>query len=367
MKNFFTLVFFEFKLVVKSKTTLVILFLLSLLVIFGGLLLSKPSSQDIKKIYMNNKASLNIKDLETEINNYDKDFLYKVVETSEKDNYPSIVLENKENVIFLEVNYENKSQEDPYMEQLLISTISNKQNNKIFSNEKYTNVSVEKKYKESTNPMMISLIIVMIIYLFTILCGSTITNSVALDKLNNIFDVLIFKTRAVILVYSKIFSVMLIVILAIIILILELNIMNIFGLIQLKSVIDYFKELSISQIDLIYIILFSFLGCLLYTLLYSISGIFVTSISQIQFAQLPVSIILMLSTFLGIYGVYDQSSIAYRISIYIPMISPFTIPIGILNNQISINNLIISSVIFISTIITISIVINKKILPNRVG
>lgn len=366
MKKFITLVLFEYKTIIKSKTTIIIFFLLTLLVVSGGLLLNNSSTKSIETIFLDNRIDINIEQLENEMNQYSQDISFKIVQDEKKEkNYPHILLKQKNDIVTLDVYYENKSQENVSLEQILITTISNNKNKNLLSSNEYINVLLNKDYLNENNPMLVSLIIIMIIYLFTVLCGSTITNSVALDKLNNIFDMLTFKVKASTIVYSKIASVILIVCQVAMMLATEMLLLSLLNIININSVINSLNDLNLSSLDLIYIILFSFLGCLLYTLLYSISGILVTSIPQIQFAQLPVSILLMISTFLGIYGIYDQN-IIYKVSLYIPLVSPFTVPVAILNNQITVVGIASSSFIFIFIIIIISIVINKKILPGNI-
>jgi len=206
-----------------------------------------------------------------------------------------------------------------------------------------------------------------ITYILTLLCGAAITHSISSEKINRIIDILAYKVSPSMIIFSKVLAVLTLCFQLIAILLLEVLLFNMLGVISTDFLFEIFQELNIVYVDGLLVCLFAFLGCFMYTLLYAISGIFVSSQEQQQFAPLPVTIMLFLSIGVAFYSFSDMDGLLFKYSMYVPFIAPFTVPGILMSENYQYWELIISMSIFFSFLGGITWLINKVILPRKIN
>ncbi|WP_294353483.1 ABC transporter permease, partial [uncultured Clostridium sp.] len=109
----------------------------------------------------------------------------------------------------------------------------------------------------------------------------------------------------------------------------------------------------------------SLLGIIIYTLLYAIVGIFVNDQQEMQFAQLPVTVILVVAFVIAYMTIPNPGSVLSKICIYIPFTAPFLMGNAILNNTVSMFTIVISGISIIGFIFLCNYLIIRIFIPKK--
>lgn len=99
------------------------------------------------------------------------------------------------------------------------------------------------------------------------------------------------------------------------------------------------------------------LGYALYAVLNSVCGATVSKIEDLQSAMMPVTLIVILSFYLGYFSAVlgnTESDFIQKLAIYLPFSSPFSMPFKLLNGNVSNLDLAVSLILLVTAILLIS-------------
>ena len=108
----------------------------------------------------------------------------------------------------------------------------------------------------------------------------------------------------------------------------------------------------------LYLVLYFILGYSLYAVLNSVCGATVSKIEDLQSAMLPVTLIVLVSFYLGYFSAamgMTDSSLVQSIAMYLPFSAPFSMPFKLLNGSISDWQVLLSLGLMVVAIILISL------------
>ncbi len=207
--------------------------------------------------------------------------------------------------------------------------------------------------------MILSTLLFMAIYLFAFQVSSSVTT----EKTSKIVETLVTSTSSKNIILGKTIGIGLV------------------GLCQLLTLIfiafiasiifptDMYNELfsfSIaSPIVLIITLLYFILGYLLYAFLFALTGATVSRTEDIQMANTPVTIIVIVSFYLSYFSMMDPTSSLSQLSSILPISSAFSMPLRVLMGLASPLEIILSIGILIATISLIAF-ISIRIYSNAI-
>ncbi|MBQ3232467.1 MAG: ABC transporter permease, partial [Clostridia bacterium] len=175
--------------------------------------------------------------------------------------------------------------------------------------------------------------------------GISVANSVAMEKTSRVMETLVVSAKPSSILLGKCAA------------------MGTAGLVQMAGIILYGviaynllvpdgtmifgMQLSFSgvtPVNLIVIILYFLLGYALYALLYAVCGATVSRIEDISPALMPVSMISMISFYIGYFtSIMGNSSGAIEwVARYVPFCAPFGMPVRLLNGSVTVGQCAIS-------------------------
>ena len=110
------------------------------------------------------------------------------------------------------------------------------------------------------------------------------------------------------------------------------------------------------------------LQSIVYTLLYTITGLCIRSSDQLQYAQLPVTIILFLSYGVGYYALIQPASILSIVAMYVPFTLPFVVSSEALSKNCNLTEIIVCCfIVTFFSMICNYFIIHVFIPHNRMG
>ncbi len=208
--------------------------------------------------------------------------------------------------------------------------------------------------------MIISFVLFFTVYLFAFQVSSAVTT----EKTSKIVETLLTSTSSKNIILGKTIGVGILGLSQILIIILfTLVCANIFLPEEILSSLLNVSDLSftIVFISLVYFVL----GYLLFSFLFALAGATVNRLEDVQLANTPVSLISVLGFYLGYFSSLTPDSIINKISSFVPISSPFSMPSRYLIGLASEVELLISILILIITIIIIAY-ISIRIYSNAI-
>ncbi len=187
--------------------------------------------------------------------------------------------------------------------------------------------------------------------------GISVANSVAMEKTSRVMETLVVSAKPSSILLGKCTA------------------MGAAGLMQMAGVILYgvlmynllvpegtmifgmqLSFAGVTPVNLIVIILYFLLGYALYALLYAVCGATVSRIEDISPALMPVSMISMISFYIGYFtSIMGNSSGAIEwIARYVPFCAPFGMPFRLLNGSVTVNQCLISLSVMLIAIVLVS-------------
>jgi ABC-type Na+ efflux pump permease subunit len=333
----------------------------------GGFLyyVGSTNASGPRDIYIQNKADITPTVWREVIDKINGEAVYTVNElVDERTEYPRVVVEAQADGYTLAFTYRNDGDEDPALETAVVTAL------RLYVDTPVSvNVTAKRSYvsDETERVRNMSLVIMWISYILIVICGASITQSVSSEKINRIIDVLVYKVSPSTMIFSKICALLTIISQLFFVLILEVLLFQAVGVIQANFLSRLLLDLNIGFNEGVLIVLFSFLGCFVYTLLFAIPGIFVTSQEQQQFAPFPVTITIF-SAFAFTYialALMDRTLLQY--STYVPLTAPLTMPAVLILGGYQYTDIIIPLLIIIGFLVAVIVVINKVILPRKIN
>lgn len=120
------------------------------------------------------------------------------------------------------------------------------------------------------------------------------------------------------------------------------------------------------------LLLYFILGYSLFALFHAVCGAMVSKVEDINSALMPVSIISIISFYLGFFGALSSSNgIIQQIALYLPFSSPFFVPARLLSGELSATQIFISVGILLMSIVVVTIlairIYSAKVLSSGKG
>lgn len=330
--EFFTLYIFNFKNIVKS-TMIKLLFILVLIspLVFSVYTNYNKISEDIdvtilnsSSIEINDKTILKILDVGSNKTKYtlSADGKLKIVIKENKKKDIEVITKSDSNIRLNE-------------NQVNLLTTYLQSNYLISNNVNPINIKVTNNIDQqlSYNKKIIYYIIIFVMYLFILIFGNIIISSVALEQTSKTKDLLIYKVSPLKILYSKVTAIYTAFLIMIVLFISEVYLLIYFDWLNINIVTNFFKGIKLPINNIILLLLTIVAGVVIYTSIYIIIGLFIHSTEQIQFAQFPVVILLISALLMAVFANDKPDSVIANIGLYIPVFTPFLLPLKIINEQ----------------------------------
>lgn len=220
-------------------------------------------------------------------------------------------------------------------------------------------------YQENEDVYNAGYFVLFITYFFTVFCGATITNSIADERISKVSDLLTYHVSPVKIVYSKMAALFTLLLEASVIIVAECGILQLSGLIHMEKVSFFIKMIGIETTDILVISIMSIVAIMIYMLLYGMVGVCITNQHQMQFAQLPVTVVLIAAFVTAYVCLNNTGSLITKVMKYVPFVAPFIMGSEILNGTVSIFQIVISGLIIMLEIILSNYFIVKILIPKK--
>lgn len=234
-------------------------------------------------------------------------------------------------------------------------------------NEKSYNINISVPEADNENKLL-AFVFTFMLYLFTLLVGNMIITSVSSEKTSKMLELISYKISAIKLIYAKIFALYLYIGLIVVSCVVEIQVMAKFKLIDLDRVIDIFSQNNLSIESILLVFLSLFVGLIVYTQLYIISGALISDSSQLQLAQLPLTLVSLVCYCINVYLITSNNKldILKNFGRFVPLLFPYNSIISIVQNETVDYNFLLqglgSCILFI---VVINICLNRYILPSK--
>ena len=318
--------------------------------------------QYYKFVILNEKADIN--KLSKDVN--DKNSIVYIVKNTDLKNLTIANLKSNNNRLSFENSNINQYINSSYKRYLINKLNINDNEKEILSKDisfiREETVKEAGDINKNTNIAMFGMVFIFYIVLFySIAVGSSITT----EKTNKVVETLLTSTSPLNIIVGKVIGVGLTGILQMSILIITAIISS-----QVFLPKEYMNMLLLN-INLSPIIILGFLyyfifGFLIYAFLIACVGATVTKQEEIQQAQTPFSLLLMIGFYLSIFS-SNSKGLLNTVATYLPLSSPFINTMNLLSRKLSlIDTLLPMLVLLISTIIIayFSSVLYKKVIMN---
>lgn len=187
--------------------------------------------------------------------------------------------------------------------------------------------------------------------------GISVANSVAMEKTSRVMETLVVSAKPSSILLGKCAA------------------MGAAGLMQMAGIILYgvlmynllvpegtmifgmqLSFAGVTPVNLIVIVLYFLLGFALYALLYAVCGATVSRIEDISPALMPVSMISMVSFYIGYFTsiMGNSSGVIEWVARYIPFCAPFGMPFRLLNGSVTVDQCAISLLVMLLAIALVS-------------
>ena len=381
MNDIMTVIKFSIKDLIKRKSFIVSTIILVLTIIIGFNIpnIIKMFNNDAdEKIIISDKDNI-YEGMLTELNSigYDvtitDDSVDELKEKIKNEEITSgIVIEKVNNTINLTYVVENELFIDSNIDlsDILSSMYQAKEIDKInLTQEQISSIYPEFNFEISSvddisGNIILAFAVSMVLFIAIYFFAYQVSGSITLEKTSKIVETLVTSTSPKNIILGKTIGIGIIGILQTILLI-------IIGIISAKLFIDpntlnsLFDLSKINVTFIILIILEFILGYFIYAFIYALIGSTVSKPEEVQSANTPVNILLVLSIYLLIFTMQNPHGSINYLSSLIPFSSPFSMPFRYVSGFASTTDIIISLLILILTIVLIAY-LTIKIYSNAI-
>ena len=381
MRDLFTVAKFTIKDMVKRKSFIISNLIILLFIVIGfnipniiKLFTNEDSSTagtnmlivDSENIFENTLTNLNEIDLgyNFTITNENLSFedIKTKVENAEIDE--AIIISNKDNQINIEYIVKNLTMIDAVPESI-VNTLSSLYTNLQISKLGLTpeqiqsmspNFTFEMKQTENQevqgNPIAIMLISIVLFYAIYF-CAYQVSSSITTEKTSKIIETLVTSTTPKTIVLGKTIGIGIVGIIQIVAIIATALISNALFLEEgiLDGIIDFDNVTPfLGFITLIYFIL----GYAVYALLYALTGSTVSKPEDVQSANGPVAIIVIIGFYLSYFTMMNPTSELNQVAAILPISSPFCMPFRVMMGIATTSEILISIAVLAITIFIVA-------------
>ena len=381
MRDLFTVAKFTIKDMVKRKSFIISNLIILLFIVIGfnipniiKLFTNEDSSTagtnmlivDSENIFENTLTNLNEIDLgyNFTITNENLSFedIKTKVENAEIDE--AIIISNKDNQINIEYIVKNLTMIEAVPESI-VNTLSSLYTNLQISKLGLTpeqiqsmspNFTFEMKQTENQevqgNPIAIMLISLVLFYAIYF-CAYQVSSSITTEKTSKIIETLVTSTTPKTIVLGKTIGIGIVGIIQIVAIIATALISNALFLEEgiLDGIIDFDNVTPfLGFITLIYFIL----GYAVYALLYALTGSTVSKPEDVQSANGPVAIIVIIGFYLSYFTMMNPTSELNQVAAILPISSPFCMPFRVMMGIATTSEILISIAVLAITIFIVA-------------
>lgn len=381
MRDLFTVAKFTIKDMVKRKSFIISNLIILLFIVIGfnipniiKLFTNEDSSTagtnmlivDSENIFENTLTNLNEIDLgyNFTITNENLSFedIKTKVENAEIDE--AIIISNKDNQINIEYIVKNLTMIEAVPESI-VNTLSSLYTNLQISKLGLTpeqiqsmspNFTFEMKQTENQevqgNPIAIMLISIVLFYAIYF-CAYQVSSSITTEKTSKIIETLVTSTTPKTIVLGKTIGIGIVGIIQIVAIIATALISNALFLEEgiLDGIIDFDNVTPfLGFITLIYFIL----GYAVYALLYALTGSTVSKPEDVQSANGPVAIIVIIGFYLSYFTMMNPTSELNQVAAILPISSPFCMPFRVMMGIATTSEILISIAVLAITIFIVA-------------
>ena len=381
MRDLFTVAKFTIKDMVKRKSFIISNLIILLFIVIGfnipniiKLFINEDSSTagtnmlivDSENIFENTLTNLNEIDLgyNFTITNENLSFedIKTKVENAEIDE--AIIISNKDNQINIEYIVKNLTMIEAVPESI-VNTLSSLYTNLQISKLGLTpeqiqsmspNFTFEMKQTENQevqgNPIVMMLISLVLFYAIYF-CAYQVSSSITTEKTSKIIETLVTSTTPKTIVLGKTIGIGIVGIIQIVAIIATALISNALFLEEgiLDGIIDFDNVTPfLGFITLIYFIL----GYAVYALLYALTGSTVSKPEDVQSANGPVAIIVIIGFYLSYFTMMNPTSELNQVAAILPISSPFCMPFRVMMGIATTSEILISIAVLAITIFIVA-------------
>ena len=381
MRDLFTVAKFTIKDMVKRKSFIISNLIILLFIVIGfnipniiKLFTNEDSSTagtnmlivDSENIFENTLTNLNEIDLGYNFTitneNLSFDAIKEKVENAEIDE--AIIISNKDNQINIEYIVKNLTMIEAVPESI-VNTLSSLYTNLQISKLGLTpeqiqsmspNFTFEMKQTENQevqgNPIAIMLISIVLFYAIYF-CAYQVSSSITTEKTSKIIETLVTSTTPKTIVLGKTIGIGIVGIIQIVAIIATALISNALFLEEglLDGIIDFSNITPfLGFITLIYFIF----GYAVYALLYALTGSTVSKPEDVQSANGPVAIIVIIGFYLSYFTMMNPTSELNQVAAILPISSPFCMPFRVMMGIATTSEILISIAVLAITIFIVA-------------
>lgn len=212
---------------------------------------------------------------------------------------------------------------------------------------------------------VIAYALTLIIFLVILFYPNIIVTDLAQEKGTRVMEVILSSTTSNQHFFGKTLSILVMILIHLLIYtgILALLWPMVKGMNQVQPLLDMVDGGELLAALNIYIFIFILLGILIYVVMAAFLGSISSSNEDAQKAIMPLTLLGMLGYFAGMYGLTSPQEPIIVISSYIPLFSPFIMPIRILNETVSTTGIwiiMIINLLFLSLVLAITLVFYRS-------
>lgn len=212
---------------------------------------------------------------------------------------------------------------------------------------------------------VIAYALTLIIFLVILFYHNIIVTDLAQEKGTRVMEVILSSTTSNQHFFGKTLSILVMILIHLLIYtgILALLWPMVKGMNQVQPLLDMVDGDELLAALNIYIFIFILLGILIYVVMAAFLGSISSSNEDAQKAIMPLTLLGMLGYFAGMYGLTSPQEPIIVISSYIPLFSPFIMPIRILNETVSTTGIwiiMIINLLFLSLVLAITLVFYRS-------
>ena len=375
MKDIITVTKFAINDMIKRKSFIISTIIILILIVVGfniPNLINSLDSESYKQnitivdkdnIFENNLELLKDLELNYNLNIENKDLDELKEEISSKKIDGALIVENNNgninlNYIILDMSLFYEAPED--LVETLNTLYHNIQLNKLSLTEEELalistnlNFTVEPIKDEASGNILVVMMLSVVLFMAIYFCAYQVSSSITIEKTSKIIETLVTSTSPRNIIVGKTLGIGLVGLTQMLIVVITAIISaNLFLDKELLSLI-----LDVSNFNLfllIMIIIYFISGYFIYALLYALTGSTVSKPEDIQSANIPISILVIIGFYLSYLTMMNPNSNLNFFAAIFPLSSPFCMPFRVMMGVASVKEIILSLVIIVITIILIA-------------
>lgn len=212
---------------------------------------------------------------------------------------------------------------------------------------------------------VISYALTLIIFLVILFYPNIIVTDLAQEKGTRVMEVILSSTTSNQHFFGKILSILVMILIHLLLYtgIIALLWPFVKGMDEVQIALDMIDVDELLAALNIYIFIFILLGVLIYVVMAAFLGSISSSNEDAQKAIMPLTLLGMLGYFAGMYGLTNPQQPIMVISSYIPLFSPFIMPIRILNETVSTTSIwiiMIINILFLALVLFVTLIFYRS-------